>query len=218
MADEGTIRSFNPNITKSLLEIRQQFQRLYTLVPPSAYAATRDPVSTDDISKGWRIGSRWFTNNNVLWECTNNTVSDAVWVRVFATQSGSGLPPSGVAGDADLFAPDDLLGIYDVSLGTHVRATIEDVVIAGGGGGGGGGAPATATYITQTPDGTLSSEQALSLLPTTGLLKCVTGTGVLSIALASDLPAHTHTLSEVTGAVRHETHITRIAPGIDILV
>ncbi len=56
-------------------------------------------------------------------------------------------------------------------------------------GGGGGGAPTSATYITQTPDATLSAEQALSLLPT-GLLKVTTSTGVLSTATASDLPAH----------------------------
>lgn len=53
--------------------------------------------------------------------------------------------------------------------------------------GGGGGAPATATYITQTADAGLSAEQALSALGT-GLLKSTTGTGVLSIAVAGDLP------------------------------
>jgi hypothetical protein len=45
--------------------------------------------------------------------------------------------------------------------------------------GGGGGAPTTATYITQTPNASLSAEQALSLL-STGLLKVTTSTGVLS--------------------------------------
>lgn len=45
---------------------------------------------------------------------------------------------------------------------------------------GGGGAPTGATYITQTPDGTLSAEQALSALAT-GLVKNTTATGVLSI-------------------------------------
>lgn len=56
-----------------------------------------------------------------------------------------------------------------------------------GGGGGGGGAPTTSKYITQTPDATLSAEQALSLLGT-GILKNTTGTGVLSIAVAGDFP------------------------------
>lgn len=48
---------------------------------------------------------------------------------------------------------------------------------------GGGGAPTDATYITQTANGSLSAEQALSSL-STGLVKNTTGTGVLSIASA----------------------------------
>jgi len=53
--------------------------------------------------------------------------------------------------------------------------------------GGGGGAPTTATYVTQTPDATLSAEQALSALGT-GIAKVTTGTGVVSIAVAGDFP------------------------------
>jgi hypothetical protein len=49
--------------------------------------------------------------------------------------------------------------------------------------GGGDSAPTDATYITQTANGTLSAEQALSALAT-GLLKNTTSTGVLSIATA----------------------------------
>ncbi len=44
------------------------------------------------------------------------------------------------------------------------------------------GAPTSATYVTQTPNGVLTAEQALSALGT-GLLKNTTGTGVLSIAI-----------------------------------
>ncbi len=50
-------------------------------------------------------------------------------------------------------------------------------------------APIGAKYITQTPDASLTNEQALSLL-STGILKSTTGTGVLSIAIGTDLPAH----------------------------
>jgi hypothetical protein len=49
--------------------------------------------------------------------------------------------------------------------------------------GGGGGAPTGATYLTQTPDGTLGAEQAMSLLGT-GLVKNTTGTGAQSIAVS----------------------------------
>lgn len=51
-----------------------------------------------------------------------------------------------------------------------------------------GGAPSNATYITQIPNGTLSNEQALSLL-TTGLLLSTTATGVLTIKAANTCTA-----------------------------
>lgn len=51
---------------------------------------------------------------------------------------------------------------------------------------GGSSAPISATYITQTTDGTLTNEQALSALAT-GVLKNTTATGVLSIAGVSDV-------------------------------
>lgn len=47
----------------------------------------------------------------------------------------------------------------------------------------GDAAPVDATYITQTANGTLTNEQALSLL-STGLVKVTNGTGVLSTATA----------------------------------
>lgn len=64
------------------------------------------------------------------------------------------------------------------------------------GGGGGGGAPDNATYITQTPSAGLSAEQALSSL-STGIVKVTNGTGVLSTAVGSDLPAHNHAASDI---------------------
>lgn len=46
-----------------------------------------------------------------------------------------------------------------------------------------GNAPTDATYITQTPNGTLTAEQALSGL-TTGLMKVTNGTGVITTAVS----------------------------------
>jgi hypothetical protein len=77
--------------------------------------------------------------------------------------------------------------------------------------GGAGGAPDSATYITQTANGTLTNEQALGSLAT-GILKNTTTTGVLSIAVAgtdfvepdadlTDLADGTLTGSKVSGAV-----------------
>lgn len=73
---------------------------------------------------------------------------------------------------------------------------------------GGGGAPTTATYITQTPDGTLSNEQALSALAT-GLMKVTTTTGVVSSVAApsGDVVGHTdsQTLTNKTIAFANNT-------------
>lgn len=53
-------------------------------------------------------------------------------------------------------------------------------------GAGGGAAPADATYITQTPNGTLTAEQALSLL-NTGIMFVTTGTGAItSLTMSGD--------------------------------
>lgn len=61
--------------------------------------------------------------------------------------------------------------------------------------GGGGGAPTNATYITQTPNATLSAEQALSLLGS-GILFNTTGTGVIStLTIGSGLSLVGSTLS-----------------------
>lgn len=62
------------------------------------------------------------------------------------------------------------------------------------------GAPADATYIVQTANGTLSNEFALGSLGT-GLLKNATGTGILTIATGSDLPSHTHAAADITSGV-----------------
>jgi hypothetical protein len=76
---------------------------------------------------------------------------------------------------------------------TTVQAAIVEVRDEAGG----GGAPTDATYITQTANGTLSNEQALSAL-STGVVKVTTTTGVLSTAVANtDYAAATH-------ASRHE--------------
>lgn len=53
-------------------------------------------------------------------------------------------------------------------------------------------APANAGYITKTAESGLSNEFALSSM-STGLVKVTTGTGALTTATGSDIPAHSHT-------------------------
>lgn len=86
------------------------------------------------------------------------------------------------AASAISFTPDGSISA------TTVQAAIVEVRDEAGG----GGAPTDATYITQTANGSLSNEQALSAL-STGLVKVTTTTGVLSTAVANtDYPAVTH--------------------------
>lgn len=75
--------------------------------------------------------------------------------------------------------------------------------------GGGGGAPTDATYITQTANGTLSAEQALSSLAT-GLVKVTTGTGVLSTATGGTDYAnatHAHAGEDITSGTVADARI-----------
>ncbi|MGB3327491.1 MAG: hypothetical protein WBA46_00970 [Thermomicrobiales bacterium] len=53
-------------------------------------------------------------------------------------------------------------------------------------------APSSAGFITKTAEAGLSNEFALSSM-STGLVKVTTGTGALTTAVGSDLPAHNHT-------------------------
>jgi hypothetical protein len=81
-------------------------------------------------------------------------------------------PSTPASGQLKLFPKDDHLLYIKDSTGT---VTVLDT--------GTSGAPSDATYITQTPNGTLTNEQALSALAT-GILKSTTTTGILSIATA----------------------------------
>ena len=71
------------------------------------------------------------------------------------------------------------------------------------GGGGGGGAPTNATYITQTANGSLSAEQALSSL-SSGIMRVATTTGVItsltdSAGIAANISDETGTGALVFG-------------------
>lgn len=88
------------------------------------------------------------------------------------------------------------------------------------GGGAGSSAPADATYITQTSNGSLSNEQALASL-STGLVKVTTTTGVLSTAVSNtDYAAATHASRHESGgadalngdAIEANTSVTNYTP------
>jgi hypothetical protein len=122
---------------------------------------------------------------------TSLTVTADGVITAIATGAGPGGGITELTGDVTAgpgsgsFAA--TLATVNGNVGTFTNATItvnaKGLITAASTGAGGGGAPTTATYITQTPDASLSNEQALSLLAT-GILKSTTTTGVLSIATA----------------------------------
>jgi hypothetical protein len=82
-----------------------------------------------------------------------------------------------------------------------------------------GGAPVDATYITQTANGSLSAEQALSAL-STGIMKVTTGTGVvsslaipLSVANGGTGSTSGATTLKASGTVTHAEYLTIVSLG-----
>jgi hypothetical protein len=109
-------------------------------------------------------------------------------VKVKADASGLEFVAGG-AGVASFVDLDDVPASYVGQEGLYLRvnATADGLEYAAGG----SGAPAAAKYIVQEAHGDLSAEQSLGALTTGLLLNTVTaGVGVLSKAVAADLPAH----------------------------
>lgn len=116
---------------------------------------------------------------------------------------GSGAGNGNALGAGELYVQGDL----------EVDGTIYGASISGV-------APSDATYITQTANGTLSNEQALSSL-STGLMQVTTSTGVVSSVttsagisgLLSDETGSSGALVFATGPTISSPVITNIAPG-----
>lgn len=152
--------------------------------------ATTAPTVTDDSDAGYSEFSPWLdlTNDNLYW-CADSTPGAAVWLRVdnrsLAQLDALGITPGSHNHDAseitsgtfaDALVAQSNVTQHEAAL-TITESQISDLAHTPA------GAPTTAKYIVQTPDGTLSAEQALSALGT-GLVKNTTGTGVLSIGVA----------------------------------
>jgi hypothetical protein len=77
---------------------------------------------------------------------------------------------------------------------SNVQQALEDLAAGVGDGPGGGGAPTTATYVTTTPNGTLSNERVLTQGSGITLTENAVA-GTRTVALGS----HTHTADAITG-------------------
>ena len=106
-------------------------------------------------------------------------------------------------GTGEITAQAAINALTGVGTDTHVLTLVAGNAVWAAPSGGGGGAPTDATYITQTPNATLTNEQALSLLAT-GLMKVTTTTGLISTAVQdTDYygPSSSIPFSEITGTV-----------------
>lgn len=97
--------------------------------------------------------------------------------------------------------------------GSIVVTKISTEAFKGGSSGGGGGAPADATFITQTPDATLTNEQALSTLAT-GIVRSATTTGVVTTLTDSAGIAANISDETGTGVMVFGTSPTIVTPTI----
>lgn len=75
-------------------ELKWEAGRLYvmgdggTTIREVSHNFTTTPVATDDITKGFIVGSRWLLDNGTLYVCTDNTSTAAVWeLQVIGTEN-----------------------------------------------------------------------------------------------------------------------------------
>jgi hypothetical protein len=171
--------------------------RMYAL--PSATADV--PVENYFNIDAQTNGAGW-VNQASLWDGngTGGPYGSTLFVTnfsgsTFATKAGAGVgylnyapqtakPPTPATNAVRIYSADSTGtpgGTAGHLLAVDSGGTVHDLFATGG------GAPTTATYITQTANGSLTNSQALSALAT-GILKSTTATGVLSIAVAGDFP------------------------------
>ncbi len=128
--------------------------------------------------------------------------------------NATGLPVSGLANGTDgeliTWSAAGVAATVGVGTATHVL-TSNGVGVAPTFQAATGGAPTTATYITQTPDGTLSAEQALSAL-STGIMRVATTTGVVTALTDSAGIAANVSDSTGSGALAFATSPTLVTP------
>lgn len=115
---------------------------------------------------------------------TLGTVTTGVWTGTAIAWANGGTGLTTAADDTTLISSGSAWVATAVSNctdtgGNHLNYTASTNSFSCGTSSSGGGAPTDATYITQTADGTLSAEQALSAL-SSGIMRVATTTGVIT--------------------------------------
>jgi hypothetical protein len=74
-----TVLTFDSN-PHNLLEIHRALRQIGILLPPSTYDQIDAPDANDDITQGWRVGSKWIdVVADRVYHCADNTEGAAVW-------------------------------------------------------------------------------------------------------------------------------------------
>jgi len=170
-AESGTVDNLDTiNVGIPNAEPTQDNWTLYIKADTGDTITVTSGVGNIVLSSGASVALSGTTVLQLFYDATNSQ-----WVDVISSATGGG---GGSISVTD--------GVTTVNPATQVNFTSGATVSDGGGGvadvaisGGGGGAPTDATYITQTPNGTLTNEQALNTL-TDGILRVDGATGVLS--------------------------------------
>lgn len=108
------------------------------------FKATVPPTPSDDVTKGFQVGSRWIIKTAQLeWSCRNNTQTAAVWVQVGAGGRPAGEDRGWVAlattTDGDLASNSAISGIPLGAIAVEVNGHGADV---------GDGAKTSACYFS----------------------------------------------------------------------
>jgi hypothetical protein len=124
----GQLAEDGKTVVINIVELRRALQQIRIQVPIADFEAATAPTTTDDITKGWKIGSKWIFNHTI-YECSDNTENAAVWQQMIGTNEVAG----GVAGSGALDGALDYLGVHDFSEDANKRVTLNELVTAGGG-------------------------------------------------------------------------------------
>lgn len=139
--------------------------------------ARQIPMSGSSAPPSWSTATYPATTtiNQILYSSSANTIAGlATANNALLITSAGGVPSLSTAIPNGVTAITQSSGDNSTKICTTAYA---DAIAAAS-------APVGATYITQTPNATLTNEQALSIL-STGILKSTTATGVVSIAAAN---------------------------------